>query len=129
MELARCNLLLCLCLCVFVMLFIAVDCAGDKPKGRSKKQPAHLRQASTKNSTTLASKCSKESYREMDVMVARMTSPDDRFPETIKELQARCQNRTGLLAKVEDLKNRCMEGLVKRVVAVVLYSMKRQRKT
>ena len=39
------------------------------------------------------------------------------------------RNRTGLLKKMEDLKNRCMDGLIKRIVAVMLYSIKKQRKS
>ena len=39
------------------------------------------------------------------------------------------RNRTGILNKLEDLKNRCMDGLIKRIVSVLLYSIRRQRKS
>ena len=39
------------------------------------------------------------------------------------------RNRTGILNKLEELKNKCMDGLIKRVVSVLLYSIRRQRKS
>ena len=39
------------------------------------------------------------------------------------------RNRSGILNKLEDLKNRCMDGLIKRIVSVLIYSMRRQRKS
>ncbi|CAG2111260.1 unnamed protein product [Medioppia subpectinata] len=134
MALQRCCLLhIILCICIVMNLIMTVYCGPDTAnktkQAKPKRQPNNLRQSPTsKNVNTGAAKCGKEAYREMDGMVAQYSSSNDRFPESIKELQARCLKRKEVLPKMEDLKNRCMDGLAKRVVAVVIYSMKRQRK-
>ena len=76
---------------------LLANCDRSQSKAKPKKR------SQTRNKLTLSSSnanngnnitetsCSKDSYHELDEMIARITSPTSRFPETVDELQIRCQ--------------------------------------
>ncbi|CAG2111261.1 unnamed protein product, partial [Medioppia subpectinata] len=120
-----------ICLCIIISNIILVNCDTVSTTRTKQFKPnrhlGNLRQ-SPRSKINNTGNCGKEAYKDLDDLLAQVISNNERFPETIKELQFNCRNRSHVLPQIEDLKNRCMDGISKRVVAVVIYSAKRQRK-
>ncbi|XP_054155138.1 uncharacterized protein LOC128953655 [Oppia nitens] len=127
---------ICFMLLFMIILMLSLSLANSQRTQSNRKSKKQFQNRLTVDNTTdgnsfnniTESKCGKDSYKELDHMIARITSPTSRFPETIQELHIRCENRTHVLNKLEDLKNHCMDGMLKRIVSVMLYSIRRQRK-
>jgi len=76
--------------------------------------------------------CNKDTQDEVDRILSRfnpLENPDIKFPETVAESRKNCKQARKPLESLEDLNKRCMKGLFKEVVAIVVYNEKKKRKS
>jgi len=76
--------------------------------------------------------CNKDTQDEVDRILSRfnpLENPDLKFPETVTESRRNCKQLRKPLESLEDLNRRCMKGLFKEVVSVVVYNEKKRRRS
>jgi len=106
MELSKCF--------TFTLIFILAVIAVNKLVSGQKQLP-----------------CNKNTHDEVDRILSRINplgNPDVEFPETVAESRKNCNQLRKPMALLEDLNRRCMKGLFKEVVSIVIFSVKKKRR-
>ncbi|XP_054155119.1 uncharacterized protein LOC128953639 [Oppia nitens] len=76
--------------------------------------------------------CNNNTINKVDAIINKINpigNPDHTFPETLPDAMKSCKQLLKPLTTLDDLNKRCMKGMMKEVVGIVLYSVKKKRRS